>query len=107
MKTIQNIGIAIFLVGLGIFTALPVMGTFKLDQKTFDGIVQEKQFKSELFISEIQKNVVGKEFDGMLELSSTIAELQNEVNKKHQENKEWNKVVYPGSKDMAVLFGKK
>ncbi|QCW98682.1 4Fe-4S binding protein [Aggregatimonas sangjinii] len=107
MKTIQNIGIAIFLVGLGIFTALPVIGTFTLDRKDFEEIVAEKKFKSELFVSEMQKNVVGKEFNGMPDFSSTIDEAQSGVNKEHRKNKEWNKVVYPGSIDMAALLGKK
>lgn len=107
MKTLQNIGIAIFLVGLGIFTALPVIGTFTLDRKDFEEIIAEKKFKSELFISEIQKNIVGKEFNGMPGFSSKIDEVQSAVNKEHRKNKEWNKVVYPGSIDMAALLGKK
>ena len=107
MKTIQHIGIAIFLVGLGIFASLPLIGTFKLNQENFDGIVKEKQFKSELFVSEIQKNIVGKEFNGMFGFYSAISEVQARVNETHRKNKEWDKVVYPGSKDMAVLMGKK
>ena len=106
MKAIKNIGLVIFLVGLAIFVALPLIGSYKLDQKTFDGIVKDKGFKSELFIDAINKNVVGKEFDGMLSLSPIIKEALSTANAQHRTNKEYDKVVYTSGKDMATLIGK-
>lgn len=107
MKAIQNIGIAIFLVGLGIFTVLPFMGTFKLDQNTFDKIVAEKKFNSELFIAGMQQDVVGKEFVGMNELSSKISNALDNANTTHSKNKEYKKKIYTKASDMASLIGKR
>lgn len=107
MKTIQNIGIIIFLIGLGIFSALPFMGTFKLDQGTFDGIVAEKRIKSDLFIQDIQQNVVGKEYNGMINLSSNISKALDNANEAHVKNKEYKKKIYTKSSEMASLIGKR
>lgn len=106
MKTIQKIGLIIFLIGLGIFTALPLLGTFKLNQNTFDNIITEKNIKSNVFITEINNSVVGKEFNGMQALSPIIAEALAKANETHIKNKEYDKKIYTSSSDMASLIGK-
>ena len=106
MGTIKNIGLVIFLIGFGIFAALPLMGTFELDNATFDKIVSDKGFKSEHFIEAIQHNVVGREFTGMFNLSSEISEALEAANATHRKNKEYNKILYTKSHDMAALIGK-
>ena len=106
MKIIQNIGIGIFLIGLMTFISLPFLGAFKLEQSNFDKIVSDKGIKSELFIKDIQQNVVGKEFSGMLDLSSKISSALKNANAKHTENKEWDKKIYTGPSDMATLIAK-
>jgi len=107
MKIIKNIGFIIFLVGLGIFTFLPLIGTFKVSQATLDQIVVEKNIKSEVFIQDIQKNVVGKKFNGMLGLSPKIFSALENANEQHIKNKEWGKKIYSKPSDMATLVGKK
>ncbi len=106
MKAIKNIGLVIFLIGLGIFTALPLMGTFELNAPTFDKIISDKGIKSELFIQSIKDKVVGQEFTGMLGLSATISEAVESANISHRKNKEYKKVIYTNPHDMAVLIGK-
>ncbi len=107
MKAIKNIGLVIFLIGLGIFTALPLIGTFKLDQSTFDKIVAEKRIKSELFITDITKNVVGKEFQGMQSISPLVSAAIENANTQHVKNKEYKKKIYTKPSDMATLIGKR
>tara|TARA_R110002050_G_scaffold204522_3_gene340086 strand:- start:23866 stop:25446 length:1581 start_codon:yes stop_codon:yes gene_type:complete len=107
MKTIQNIGLVVFLMGLTIFTAIPLLGTFKLDQATFDQIISEKKIKSNVFIQDIQENVVGKEFSGMQALSPKVGIALKNANETHTKNKEYAKKIYTSSSDMAALIGKK
>lgn len=107
MKTIQHIGIAIFLIGLGIFTALPILGTFKVDDTQLEEIVAEKNINSELFIKQLQTNVVGKEFQGMQHLSPIIVNALESANTQHKKNKEYKKVIYTNARDMAAAIGKK
>ncbi|WP_165748219.1 4Fe-4S binding protein [Cellulophaga sp. Z1A5H] len=107
MKIIQKTGLVIFLIGLAIFTAVPLLGTFKLNQSSFDSIVTDKKIKSEVFISEITNNVVGKEFSGMQALSPIVAKALDNANETHIKNKEYAKKIYTSASDMAALIGKK
>tara|TARA_R110000868_G_scaffold80081_6_gene227667 strand:+ start:7817 stop:9397 length:1581 start_codon:yes stop_codon:yes gene_type:complete len=107
MKTIKNIGLVIFLIGLAIFTTLPIVGTFKLDQSSFDTIITDKKIKSNIFIKNIQDNVVGKTFNGMQALSPLISDALENANTAHTKNKEYDKKIYTSSSDMAALIGKK
>ncbi len=106
MKAIKNIGLVIFLIGLAIFTALPLIGTFRLDQTTFDKLVSDKGFKSELFVETIQNEVVGKEFNGMTALSQKVVGAIEDANANHRKNKEYKKIIYTAPHDMATLLGK-
>ncbi len=107
MKAIKNIGLAIFLVGLGIFAALPLIGKFEVSSDTFSKIVAEKGIKSEVFIHEIEKNVIGASFNGMQALSPIITSALKKANAEHTKNKEYKKKIYTKPSDMAALFGKR
>jgi Pyruvate/2-oxoacid:ferredoxin oxidoreductase delta subunit len=107
MKTIKNIGLVIFLVGLGIFTALPLIGTFSLSQLDFDQLVLDKEIKSELFIAAIEQDVVGKQYEGMQSLSPKVANALDKANTQHRQNKEYKKVIYTTPHDMAAMIGKR
>ena len=107
MKAIQNIGIAVFLVGLGIFTALPFLGNFKLNQKTFDDIITNQGIKSEIFVADLQRKLVGKDFDGITSLAPIIKGAIDTANEIHIKNKEWSKKIYTSSDDLATSIRKK
>ncbi len=107
MKTIKNIGLVIFLLGLGIFTALPLIGTFSLSQLDFDQLVLDNRIKSELFISSIEEDVVGKQHQGMQSLSPVVVNALEEANTQHRKNKEYKKVIYIKPQDMAAMMGKR
>jgi Pyruvate/2-oxoacid:ferredoxin oxidoreductase delta subunit len=106
MKTIQNIGLVIFLIGLGIFTALPLSGTFKLTQTDFNNFVSEKNIKSEVFVKNVENSIIGKEFSGMQALSPLVSTALDNANETHVKNKEYDKKIYTSAKDMATAIGK-
>jgi polyferredoxin len=106
MKIIKTIGLGIFLIGLGIFTVLPVIGSFELTPESFQEFVVNKGVKSDLFISEIETKVVGKSFEGMMAFSPKIMEALELVNTTHRKNKEYKKIIYIGPHDMAAELGK-
>ncbi|WP_179318231.1 4Fe-4S binding protein [Winogradskyella helgolandensis] len=107
MKAIKTIGLVIFLVGLAIFTALPLLGTFNLNEADFNTIVKEQNIKSDIFINDLKSNVVGKDFNGMQSLSPNISKAITNANEAHIKNKEWDKKIYTSSSDMAAMIGKK
>lgn len=107
MKAIKNIGLILFLIGLSIFAALPLAGTFQVEKTIFDQIVSERKIKSEIFIQEINKNVIGKEFQGIQSLSPLIATALKNANAQHTKNKEYKKKIYTKPSDMVALIGKR
>ena len=106
MKIIKNLGLIIFLLGLTLFTLLPFLGNYSLSSETFKEIVADKGFKSDIFIQEMEKEVVGKEFSGMMNLSAKVSSALEKANTTHRKNKEYDKVMYTKSHDMAALIGK-
>lgn len=106
MKYIKNIGLVIFLIGLGVFTALPLFGEFELAGAPFEKIMAERGVKSDLFIEDIKKNVVDREFKGMTDLSSRIVLALESANSHHRKNKEYDKIIYADPQDMAAVLGK-
>ena len=94
MKTIQNIGLSLFLIGLAIFTALIFLGKYELTSELFDSIINNKSIKSELFIKDIKTNVVGKEFNTPFAFSSKITSALDAANTIHKQNSEWDKVIW-------------
>lgn len=107
MKTIKNIGLILFLIGLAIFTALPVIGTYSLSPKQFEDFVGQKGIQSDLFISDIQENVVGQNFEGMFSFAPKVTHALETANAQHRKNKEYKKVIYTKPHDMAAELGKK
>jgi ferredoxin-type protein NapH len=92
MKTIQNIGLGILLLGLAIFTGTIFLGDYKVSQENFDEWVSSKGIKSEIVIEEGQKSIVGKTFPNQFLLSSTILELAEKSHVSHRQNiSKWEK----------------
>jgi len=107
MKTLKNIGLVIFLIGLGIFTSLLFVGKFNLSETVLEQLIQDKNIKSELFIEDLKNNVVDKEFSGISGLSSKVVSALENANATHKKNKEWKKVIYSKPHDLASEIGKK
>lgn len=106
MKAIKNIGLVIFLIGLGIFTILPFVGEFQVSKDTFEKFVADNGIKSELFIERIQNDVVGKEFSGVSSLSPKVTATLESVNDQHRKNKEYGKIIYRKPHEMAANIAK-
>jgi polyferredoxin len=94
MKTIQNIGLALFLVGLTIFTLLIFLGKYEITPQILDEVINNKSIKSELFIKDLKENAVGKTFISPFSFSSEITSALQTANETHKQNSEWDKVIW-------------
>ncbi len=106
MKVIQNIGLSIFLVGLAIFISLIFLGRYEITPESFEEIITSKGIKSELFINDLKKNVVGKEFTNPFSFSSKITSALETANATHRKNREWSKVIYSKPHSFAYDIAK-
>lgn len=107
MKVLQHIGIVIFLIGLGTFISLPLLGTFKVDKTIVKEVVSDNSIKSELLITDLETQVLGKEFNGVQQLSPIIMNALEKANTTHRKNKEYKKIVYTNAHDLAESIAKK
>lgn len=97
MKTIQNLGLVIFIAALAIWTASIFIGNFKLEQEQLDSFISEKGIKSELLAKTLKEDVVGKElgtfaFTGAVRSSLASSNTYyDEQIAKYDAAKEWDK----------------
>ncbi len=109
MKTIKYTGLAIFLIGLTIFTASIFLGSFGMSQKELDTYITEKNYKSEIIKQELSKAIVDKELN-IFEFSSVVREAFETSNNyydkliaKYNAEKNWKK---KGEQYKYKIFGK-
>ena len=84
MKQIQNIGLSLFLIGLAIFTSLIFLGSYEVTPKVLENLINYKGIKSELFINNMNSNVVGKEFSNPFSFSTEITSALESANETHK-----------------------
>jgi len=106
MKNIQNIGLGLFLAGLGIFISLIFLGKYEITPQLFEEIISNKGVKSELFINDLNANVVGKEFSNPFTFSSKITTALETANETHKQNSEWDKVIWSKPHSFAYDIAK-
>jgi len=109
MKTIKYTGLAIFLIGLTIFTASIFLGSFGMSQKELDTYISEKNYKSEIIKQELSKAIVDKELN-IFEFSSVVRDAFKTSNNyyekliaKYNAEKNWKK---KGEQYKYKIFGK-
>jgi len=107
MKNIQNIGLALFLVGLGIFASLIFFGKYEVTPKILNEVISNKGLKSELFINDIKTNIVGKEFSTPFSFSLSITSSLESANETHKQNSEWDKVIWDKPHSFVYEIAKK
>jgi len=107
MKSIQKIGLGLFLTGLGIFISLIFLGKYEVTPQLFEDIIANKGIKSELFVKDIKDNVVGKEFSNPFTFSSKITTALETANASHKLDSEWDKVIWNKPHSFAYEIAKR
>lgn len=110
MKTIKQLGLIIFLIGLSIFTGTLFTGSFTLTESEVNEFVTAKGYKSELITSELIKATVTKEPLSIFEFSSRVRNAYQTSNDhyealiaKYDAEKNWDK---KGEQYQYKIYGK-
>lgn len=106
MKSIQKLGLLVFLVGLGIFSALVGLGEFELSSDSFKKYVKERGIKSEFFVQQVDSKLVEKSFNGIGEFHAILKHAIEDANAIHKKKKAYKKVIYTKPTDMTMALGK-
>jgi Pyruvate/2-oxoacid:ferredoxin oxidoreductase delta subunit len=91
MKTIQKIGLVIFVFGLLLFTLLPFFGTYQLEKETVEVNVKEIHLEK---MSEVLSPMYGKEYPSNFAFISDFKSYFNAYNEALKANQEWDKVIW-------------
>lgn len=102
MKTIKSIGLAVLILGIAIFTVSPIIGTYELDQASFDQYAASKGLKSDLFREGMKQNVIGKSFSAV-GFANAIASTLESANDVHKSKEEWDKVFWDDPHKQVAL----
>lgn len=94
MKKIQQLGLILFITGLSFFIGVLFLSKVNLSQKQLNTFIASKGIKSELFISEVQSTVVGKEFSSSFAFSSALRKALTKANELHKKQSEWDLVIW-------------
>ncbi|MDY7395127.1 4Fe-4S binding protein [Aureibaculum sp. 2210JD6-5] len=110
MKTIKNIGLVIFLIGLAIFTASIFTGSFNLNESEFEAFIDAKDYKSTIIKDELKKAVVTDEDLNIFEFSTRVRKAYQASNDyydgliaKYDTEKNWDK---KGEQFQYKIYGK-
>ncbi|PRY87966.1 4Fe-4S binding protein [Mongoliibacter ruber] len=91
MKKIQILGLIIFILGLGIFSFIPFLGTYQLEQE----IVQEKvKQEHQEQLLRVLKPMYGVEYESNFAFVSDFNQYFNEYNDELKANEEWDRVIW-------------
>ena len=72
MKLTKHIGLAIFLLGLAIFSGSIFLGNFSMTDTQLDEYISEQGIKSDIFSKELKKTLVTEEQVNIFEFSSAV-----------------------------------
>ncbi|MCS4436594.1 4Fe-4S binding protein [Aquiflexum gelatinilyticum] len=91
MKTIQKIGLVIFVFGLLLFTLLPFSGSYQLEKETVE--VNVKEIHTEKMV-EVLSPMFGKTYSSNFAFISDFKSYFNTYNDGLKANQEWDKVIW-------------
>lgn len=98
MKLIKYIGLAIFLIGLAIFSGSIFLGNFSMTDTQVDGYISQQGIKSDIFTKELKKTLVTEEQVNIFEFSSAVRKALETSNNyydkqiaKYNAEKNWTK----------------
>ncbi len=118
MKTIQKIGLVLFLMGLSQFTTLIVMGEYVVKPIHFEQLVRNQNITSEVFVEQAPTVFYRSRYLSVGELTDRLEILVQQSNETHRaaarekgitkeaKRAAYQKIIYTAPKDLAFELGK-
>ncbi|MDX1350203.1 MAG: hypothetical protein R3279_08150, partial [Putridiphycobacter sp.] len=100
IRQLKYVGMAIFLVGLAIFTAIPFLGSVKLTEEGLKHSLTAQEYLN--LESPLRLQMLDKEFGSTFTFSRQFIATFNEVNEALKKEEAWEKVMWTPPGDMAL-----
>lgn len=91
MKTVQKVGLGIFLICFAVFISLLGLGKYKLSKSNFEASVTDSLHQA-LLMPNI-KHMIGKTYDSKIDFIADYNKALDKTNQKFKDNKEWDKLI--------------
>lgn len=91
MKIIQKIGLAIFVLCLGLFISLLALGEYQLTEKVFTETVTDA--KHQELLKPVINSMIGKTYESQIDFVSDYKTALNSVNDVFKEKQQWDQVI--------------
>lgn len=96
---IQKIGLFVFLIGLGIFTASSFFGEYKLTHEIANKTFSELQLGN--IGDQLSSEIIGKEYTAPSVLALDIINIYDSKNEEFIDDENWDQVMWENSADLA------
>lgn len=106
MRAVKNIGLVVFLIGFLTFTGSMFLGSYRLSNQDWQKVRETKGWPSEVFIADMEANVVDKQFGSMFGFSGAIISALKNANAQHDANQEWDKKIYDQPSELVIELGR-
>lgn len=100
MKLIKNIGVALFLIALALFSSLIFLGKFQVTEDSMTQALKEKELNN--LRVELNSNIVGKTYSNAFSLAHDAMAIFEKKNSEYKANSEWDKIMYDKPRDFAL-----
>lgn len=103
MKGIKHTGLALFVIGLMVFTASTFLGSFSLNESIIQDNLDKQKYEN---IGQDLGVLVGAEYTNPIALGNAIAEVYEVKNEELKASQQWDKVMYDSPQAVAFSLVK-
>ncbi|MFT5971208.1 MAG: ferredoxin-type protein NapH, partial [Flavobacteriales bacterium] len=103
MKGIKHTGLALFVIGLMVFTASTFLGSFSLNESIIQDNLDKQKYEN---IGQDLGVLVGAEYTNPIALGNAIAEVYEVKNEELKASQQWDKVMYDSPQSVAFSLVK-
>ncbi|MCH8331429.1 MAG: 4Fe-4S binding protein [Bacteroidetes bacterium] len=104
MKAIRYIGLAVFLIGLSIFTYIPFQGEWKLTQDIVEAKLGEQQQNNLQQL--LDEEVIGKTYHSVFPFANDLSRIYKKRNEELKAAQDWDNIMWDLPRDFAYTLTK-
>jgi len=91
-KIIEKIGLAVFLIGLTVFTLIPFTGSFEIESNQVENLLSESEYVQ--IGEQIESEIANTEFSTSYSLGRALIDVYEAKNQTLKEEEKWDEVMW-------------
>ncbi len=103
MRSLQHIGLGMFIIGLSLFTLMPFFSAYRPDANTIAAAFEDAWPEWEVGV---QERLLGVETRNPFVLSTAVSSVQEQLNARYRAEEQWDKVICASPRTIAATIAK-